>query len=964
MNRNKRFGTVLVFTALVTYALFATPASQNGALAQQIDGTAAEQFKIDLSMAPSTIERGQASYSVGFVQLTSNATGEPILAPRDLEVELSSRSPSIASVPAKVVISKATDYAKFNIDITDITGESEISALFGNQIVTKTFKVVEAGSQIPNDINLVLNLPSSKMQIGSEMPVSVYLENNGEIMQAPEDVTVFFDYDRSLLKMSSGNVVITKGTYYAIATAKSLEKSGNAFVKASTTSPVLDTVTTIEISQTQPVSLKVSAFPKKIGVNEKTVDIFVGLLDASGNPTVASNDIKLELFASSAGVQRISDASAVVKKGEFGYYLRQSLLFFDNQNVTVGATAPGLGVSTDKFEVVEDPLTAGAPKTLDKVLQIYTIPIGMPSDATAIVVYQLNAVEDDDDDDQDSNGDGEIDSSDHHAIDDLEEGEFYPMQSKLLYSAGQGNLNVVTSDINALKVTDPGSINAGSSYGTAMISSGRQPRSVDVSVSLANTASSSNSLIVTGSLTPVSTKIFSPAGLEPDQNYRVPFNQQGLADLFFLTLDSSGRPARAENGVHYLVKPINEVADIPPDSTFATLQIHSSQFSIIEPTADISAIPVGVNADSFLQVQSSFHMIFYSSITGNVVFPFGSIIGFSKLHPIGAVQLTDMFGNPLLASEDVKLTLSSARSGAIPITSITIAKGKSFANFELATFGKAESLSVAAYADGIRSTSSEIRSVLADLSGSFVERGSLMTTQPSTITVATDEGTSVLWGIPSSFEFVSKDDKASVYDASLNAYLANAQVVAARPGSYMIDVTLLKDGFKPARLSSIMTFEEYHAPLSIIIFHDSPAIEYRKPVDMNIRVVDGDSKPVQGAIVRINPGPNATAVPSGATTDSRGMVSFVYTATGAEAMGMVTATAEKAGYSMGVKTTNFEVENVPAVLPTWLLFGIIGAAGAGAGGAGILHMKKPKVEHAPRSYKAKKTEDENSDLDN
>jgi hypothetical protein len=132
---------------------------------------------------------------------------------------------------------------------------------------------------------------------------------------------------------------------------------------------------------------------------------------------------------------------------------------------------------------------------------------------------------------------------------------------------------------------------------------------------------------------------------------------------------------------------------------------------------------------------------------------------------------------------------------------------------------------------------------------------------------------------------------------------------------------------------------------------------------MNIRVLDADLKPVPDAIVRINPGPNATAVPSAATTDAGGLVSFTYTATGAEATGMVTATAEKAGYSMGVKTTNFEVENVPAVLPTWLIFGIIGAVGAAAGGAGIFHMKKPKAEQVTRSYRAKKTEEENSDED-
>ena len=909
---------------------------------------------IQLSLAPSVIEHGLASYNLGFVQLVSNATGEPMLAPRDLEIELNSRSLNIATVPSKVVITKGSDYAQFSVSVSDLVGESEISAFFGNQIVTKTLKVVEAGSQIPNDIGLVLNLASNKMQIGSEMPFSVYLQNNGEIMQAPEDVTVIFDYDRSLVKLSSSSVTIKKGDYYGVATVRTLEKSGNAFIKAFTTSPALDSVSTILISQTQPASLKLYVFPEKVVVNEKNVDVFVGLTDSSGNPTVASADIKLELFASSPGVHNINENQAVIKKGEFGYHLRQSLVFFSQANVTIGATAAGLGVSTDTLEVLEKPLLSNSAKARDKMLSIFTIPTGMPSDATSVVVYQLNAIEDDDDDGTDTNGDGEVTEGDFHPIDELDEGELYPVQSGLLYSVNQGNLNVVTTDLTALRVTDPGSITAGSSYGTAVVSSGRQPGVVDVSVSLGNTASNTNSLTITGSLTPVQTKIFSPAGMGADGKYRIHFNQQGSADIFILTQDSDGRPARAETGIQYLIEPMNELAEIAPDTTFASLQISSGQFSSIEETADISAVPVGINADSVLQVQSTFDTVFYSSITGKVMFPFGSTIGFSKSHPIGTVQLVDVFGNPLLASDDVTIMLSSPRAGTVSVPSVIIAKGKSFATFAVETSGKAESLTVSAYADGIRSTSSDLVSVLADLPGAFAQAGELMATQPGTITVQTDEGTSVLWGLPTTIQVVSKEDKAATLNPATGTYDATAHVIASRPGSYAIDVTLLKDGFKPTRLSNSMVFKEFQKPLNVVVFYNSPSIEYKQPVTMNVRVVDSDSKPVPGAMVRINPGPNATAVPSEGVTDAGGIVTFEYTPTGAETRGMVTAVAEKAGYSMGVKNTAFEVENVPATLPQWLLFGIVGAVGAGAGGGAIYRIKKPKVEQPVRRSRSRK----------
>ncbi|HEV8387864.1 MAG TPA: hypothetical protein VGQ03_09605 [Nitrososphaera sp.] len=949
---------------LLASALMVGPQYSARSFAQDAISTE-DDFLIELSLTPSIVEYGLANYDLGYIQLVSNKTGEPVLAPRDLEVELSSRSPSIASVPAKIVVSKGSDYAQFTIGVTGLIGESEISALFGNGKVTKTLKVVEAGSQVPNDVSVVLNLPSNTMQIGSEVPFSVYLENNGEIMQAPEDVTVTFDYDRSLLKLSSSSVTIKKGDYYGLDTVRTLEKSGNAFIKAFTISPPLDTVSTVRISQTQPAALKLSVFPEKVGVNEKTVDVFVGLVDSSGNPTVASADIRLDLFASAPGVQNVDTNTAMIKKGEFGFYSRQSIIFYSKANVTIGATAPGLGVSTDSFEVVEKPLLSTGAKAQEKYLSIFTIASGMPGDSSSIIVYQLNAIEDDDDDGTDTNGDGEVDSGDHHPIDDLAEGELYPIQSGLLYSSNQGNLNVVTTDLTALRVVDTGSITAGSSYGTAVLASGRQPGPVDVSVSLANTASNTNSMTITGSLTPVQSMIFSPAGEGSSEQDRIHFNQQGLADLFVLTLDSEKRPARAESGVQYLIEPMNEITEIEPDATFSSLQIRSSQFSSIEQVATISAIPVGVNADPDLQVESTFNTVFYSSITGKVMFPFESVIGFSKTHPIGTVQLTDVFGNPLLASEDVTITLSSPKTGSVVTPTVTIPQGKSFANFVVATSGKAESLMVSAFADGMRSTTSGLLSVLADLPAAFAKGSALMATQQSTITIQTDEGTSVVWNLPAGLKVVSKEGKATTFDPATNTYSATAQVIASKPGSYIIDATLLKDGYKPTRISDSMKFAEFQKPLEVVIFHNSPSIEYNEPVTMNVRVVDSNSMPVAGAMVRINPGPNATAVPTEGVSDSSGIVTFVYTPTGAEARGTVTATAEKAGYSMGVKNTAFEVQNVPTVIPPWIIFGIAGAAAAGAGAGAINHIKKPKIEQPVRRARTKKPaqDDESEDTE-
>jgi hypothetical protein len=310
----------------------------------------AEDFVVELSFAPPKVGVGKAVLTIGYVQLLSGETGEPVLAPRNLEVELTSRDSDIAAVPQMVIIPQGSDYASFDVTVGETVGATEMSALFGDQIVTKNFEVTEARSQIPEDIDLVINLPAEAMQVGSEAPFSVFLENDGVILQAPEDVVVSFDYERSLVKLSSDKMTIAKGDYYAVGTIRSLEKSGTAFIKASTSVPPLDTVTNVDITQTQPASLRVQVFPERVALTEQTIDVFVGLVDEDGNPTLAPEDIHLDMFSSSIRLSTIEDINAVIKKGEYGFYHRQSMQLFEgDQEISVGATASGLGVDVDTF---------------------------------------------------------------------------------------------------------------------------------------------------------------------------------------------------------------------------------------------------------------------------------------------------------------------------------------------------------------------------------------------------------------------------------------------------------------------------------------------------------------------------------------------------------------------------------------------------------------------------------------
>ncbi|AFU57749.1 hypothetical protein Ngar_c08070 [Candidatus Nitrososphaera gargensis Ga9.2] len=943
-------------------------------------------IRLDMNFATSIVEAGAATYPIGYVRLVSNDTSEPVIAPSDLEIGLLSTDASIAFVPSRVTIPAGSDYAQFNVEVSDLAGKTEISAQYGDQKVTRTFKVVDALNLI-EDIDLVINLASNKMQVASEMPFSVYLEDNGNILQAPEDIVVKLDYESSLVQLDSDSLVIKKGSYYATGTIKTLEKSGNAFIRAESkvgTIGHLNTVTNVEISQTQPASLKVYVFPDQVSLHQNTIDIFVGVLDAAGQPTLAAEDIKLELFSSAYQLAGIESAPAVIKKGEFGFYLRQYMRFYGDQEVTIGASASGLGSSTATFKVLEDSLGPTHPKALDRTLKVFTVD-NMPSDSDSIAVYQLNAIERDDDDvdcnhngdltddgddcdndgsfdtHRDSNKDGVINEKDWHPVDDLGDGALYPIDSISIYSPTQGNLNIVSGDNLAARVFDPGYISSGSSYGTATILSGRQANNVDISVSLSNFAVGSNTLTVVGGLNPVQTKIFSPGGYASDSSYRVLFDRNGFTDLFFITLDSSGRPSNSDKGVKYLVKPINELTEINPGSSFASMHISENSFktgsAIVENTIKkISAVPVGVNSDSRLQTTSDMHLLFHTGTASQVLLPFDSIVAFSKAHPIGIIQLRDVSGNPVLAPDDVAVRLfASSLSNVLPVSVVTIPKGKSFASFDVATFGRADNFTIYATADGLQSSSVMLAPVVAELPASFIGTTTFTASVPAVITVSTPiPNVTISWGTSSG---LSLGDKTTFKPAG-NSYVATAQVISENPGTFTVDATLLKDGFKPTRITKEVMVGQYHRQMNAILVDNGAAIlAYNQPVMMKVLVQDVNGAPVPGATVKVeDSGPHGLMFVSSVTTDASGTASFIYTPTNIDkSSNLITlmVTAYKDGYQTSRYSKIVEIDgsstvlppvpiigNMFAGLPSWTSYAVLG--GVAAVGSGIYMLKKQK----------------------
>jgi hypothetical protein len=621
------------------------------------------QIIIDLHLVPSIVESGHHTYSIGYVNVV-NSVGNPIRAPTNLEIKLASSNPDIASVPQSVIIPTGKDYAKFNVT-ANTDGKTSISAIYQDQKVSKDFTVGNSIGYVPQDTTLQLNIPSNNMLVNSEMPISVSLHWHGVVLPAPKDIVVSLDYDNSLIQPSTDKITIKKGSLYGMTTVKTRANIGNAYIKATCVDPPLDTVLNIKTSSSLPSSLLVNTFPRQITYSEQSMDIFVSLLDSSGAPTKAPEDIKVKLFSNhvlfgQAIDKTVGPYGATIKKGAYGVYLHQPFDFPKGgqekvDSITVGASATGLGIATDTFGI-RAPLELEFDSINPKLLRIYSVD-NMPNNASSIVVYQLYTL----------NGTNTI-----------------PVSSNQVFTAASSvaNLNVITTDNDNLQIISPGSILSGSSYGTAFIKSGQKSTPATVSVVLKGLVSASNTTNIVGYMQPTQTMLFSPAG-----NKTIAIDDKGNSEILVMLLDSQSRPITSIEGKKYILTPINELLEVPPGKTFTSTSILDSSLVSSPNTVDLTVSPIGVNADLSLEKKDSFQ-IQWPTITTTILTGMDAIIGDADKNPIGTVQLTDFYGNPVLAPNDLIVNLSSNNTNIVKVPStVNIPKGSSFAEFPITTFG-------------------------------------------------------------------------------------------------------------------------------------------------------------------------------------------------------------------------------------------------------------------------------------
>lgn len=553
------------------------------------------------------------------------------------------------------------------------------------------------------------------------MSFSVYLRTSDNyIIRAPFDIDVDFEYEKLLATPNSDILTIKKGDYYAWGTLETHQKVGNTFLRAIQNESNLDTAKSIKISSTLPTSLSINVFPKLINADvKKQIDIFVSVVDSDGNPTITPEDIKLNFFSNdqySVGDKlddTMKEVQTVIKKGQFGYYLRQNLDLSHllANDIKIGVSAEGYGIATDTFSTVGKSINIDNDKITEKDIQLF-IPESMPSNATSIVTYQVIAVEEDDDD-VDENGnpitEETEDTEDEDIIiltmDDLKDGEFYPIQTNENYYADGyvKKLNVISGDSKLVTIKDIGKIEVGNSFGTATITSGQKSGPVLISASVQGVGSDSVLTEIVNTLEQKEARIFSPTG----QN-TILFDREGNFDVFLIAIDNQDRPKMLKHDSKYLVTPTNGIIEIKKDTTFAFATLRSDSFTITEDEnfIDLKVVPIGEGADLSLETKKTF--VTQPSSKMFVLLPMNKINANHDKN-FGIVQIVDLQGNPIIPTYDIKSKITSSKESLVQvIDDAVIPSGVSYALFPIKTTGVLGNSVISASAKGVIGTESEI----------------------------------------------------------------------------------------------------------------------------------------------------------------------------------------------------------------------------------------------------------------
>lgn len=264
-------------------------------------------------------------------------------------------------------------------------------------------------------------------------------------------------------------------------------------------------------------------------------------------------------------------------------------------------------------------------------------------------------------------------------VDNLSDGDFYPIQSRLNYEkigAINDNTSITTSNNQIIQPLDSGRLENAQSSGFTKIKSGQISGKSTISVAIRGIGSQSFPIDIINSLEQKTTKVFSPF------EDTLVVNPDGLIDVFIVPLDISDRPKKQIEDSDYLLTPVNSVLSVKKDDFFSFAQIKSDP-AMLDTSTEFILSQVGSKLTQLPEFKQQFTTNSTSTISITMSNPKLTSLQENNL---GVIQLVDAVGTPIVVSKDMPIKIESSNKNIAEISyQAVIPAGKSYGFFGINT---------------------------------------------------------------------------------------------------------------------------------------------------------------------------------------------------------------------------------------------------------------------------------------
>lgn len=613
-----------------------------------------------MSTIPPRLPADNNTYPAVVVSLVGS-NGAPTVALKEVNVSLTSSQQNVGVVTGQLVIPAGQTYAVANFTTTHTAGTTTVTATSIGMATASTSVTTVVAVGYPTQLVITAvpdTVPASAASTGY---LILQLEDDvGLPAKAISDVPIsLYSSNADVVNVTAATAVMKQGEYLEEINYTSGFVPGSAVITASAAGFSSGSAT-ISVLGSPPLALKLDAQPSVMVACSSQVSscqgrLVVALTDLSGNPTLATRDIQVQIRSSDLAVVNASE-TATITEGNISAIATFNVTSTTGGLATITASSPGL-VSSTAVITITDPsfvspalCTSGGETSCQLAISAGPNPVLADHRSYSSVVVSLQ------------------NPSGSPAVNDTG-----PTEVTLTSSVtGVGNFTsinfVIPKGENWAAVTFTSTYQVGT---TTLTASGQNV--LPAQSALATYGAVPSQVIVSAISTPL------------------PADGATHPALELLLEDAQGSPAVAASdipvGLSTSQDQIVSVNDavIPAGQTFAVVNVTAG---ILQGTANVTALVssftsgyASSSVDLSTVIPAPSALAAYAPNGDNIMFTPST----SRQLPLMAVQLLDSSGNPARARAPMNITITSSNSTVISkVLSAVIGVGLDYVSLPLA----------------------------------------------------------------------------------------------------------------------------------------------------------------------------------------------------------------------------------------------------------------------------------------